>query len=262
MKGWWKRTFLFWMLMAFSLVAEIASGQDAVLQIGRQMANIREMLETYIMLGAKIEYDAPKERLKKLMGEYEQTLDDMVKRFPDPEIQKSVDKSKKAWQPLKKDLLEAFETEDSKKLRQEAMRIHSEIRGVIRELEKMKEWVIAKEKVPNVEALDAAIEIGASSQRLTSHYMMKMWGLPDPTIKEHWDRGVAKYEKAIEVLKASKFAKDPKFKKLLRAVERDLNYFKTVITFEDDYMPVVVHRRGKDALERSMQMVQIILADR
>jgi len=261
MKKSWKNTLLFWMLFVVSVFAEIASGQDAILQLGRQMANIREMLETYIMLGARIEYDAPKERLRKMMEEYEQTLGDMAKRYEDPVIQESVARSKKAWQPLKKDLLAAFETEDAKKLREEAMRIHSEIRGVIKELEKMKEWIISREKIPNVEALDAAIEIGASSQRLSSHYMMKMWGLPDPTIMDHWNKGVAKYEQAIDLLKGSKFAKDSAFKKLLKAVERDLNYFKTVITFEDDYMPVVVHRRGKDALERSMRMAQMILTD-
>jgi hypothetical protein len=241
--------------------AKIADAQEAVLKLGRQMANVREMLEAYVMIGAQIEYQTPKNRLEKLMGEYEAVIEDMEKSFPDPEIKASVAKSKEAWKPVKNALQSAFERADRAKMRKEALVVHGKIRSVIKEIANMKRWVFANKKIADGKELDAAIEIGASTQRLSSHYMMRMWGLPDPTIMEHWNKGVQKYEKGINDLKGSKYGKDPKFKKLLRKVRQQLKYFKTIIAFEDNHMPITVHRRAKDGLEESVEMIKIILKD-
>jgi len=258
-KKGWKNTLLFWMLFVVSVFAEIASGQDAILQLGRQMANIREMLETYIMLGAKIEFDAPKERLKKLMQEYEQTLEDIAKQYPDPAILKKVEKSRKDWQPVKKELLDAFDKTNHEKMRKEAADIHDRIGMLVDDLDEMKRWVLEKKQVKQGKELNAALEIGSASQSLSAHYMMKMWGVPDPAIQKHWDDAVRRYEEGLAILEASSYAKDSAFKKLLRGLKKDLLYFKTVITFEDEYVPVLVYEKADDALKRANKMVEMIL---
>lgn len=232
---------------------------NAILDLGKQMSNIRNMLETYSLIATKVSYKSPDKRLQEDMAEYESVIEEVEKNFKDPEIVESISKSKEAWKPVKEALLTALKDNNPERLSKEGLFIHDNIRSVIIELGNMKKFFLEKEKIKNGEQLNAAIEIAASSQRLSAHYMMKMWGLPDPTIQEHWDDGVQIYTDSIKILKASDHYKDEEFKKLLDNTEAQLKYFQTIIMFDDKYVPVLVHDKAAEAYESANKMSEIIL---
>lgn len=264
-RGKGKRTIFLGILFVFFLtltgVASEPTPQrvDAILDIGKEMSQMRNMLETYALIATNVKYKLPKKRLKKSIQEYESLIARLRREFSDPEIQASLDRSKRAWQPLKKSLLTAFEKPDPDRMRREGLFIHSHIRSVIKELAGMKRYLLQKEKIENGKELNAAIEIAASSQRLSAHYMMKMWGLPDPTIQKHWDNGVRIYSNSIQILRESKYYQDERFRKLLKSTERALKYFQTVFSLGDDYMPVIVHKKAEEAYQAANEMSRMIL---
>lgn len=251
--------FIFFMAVTGGASEPTPQSIDAILDIGNEMSQMRNMLETYAMIATGVKYRLPQKRLEKSMKEYEGLIAHLGKEFPDSEIQSSLEKSQKAWKPLKKSMLTAFEEPDSNRMRKEGLFIHSHIRSVIKELAGMKRYLLDKEKFENGKELNAAIEIGASSQRLSSHYMMKMWGLPDPTIQKHWDDGVRIYSDSIQILKESKYYQDGRFRKLLKSTEKALKYFQTVFSLEGDYMPVIVHKKAEEVYQAADEMSRMIL---
>ena len=233
---------------------------ETILAMGEQMSNVRNMLENYSLIATKVTYKSPEDRLVENIAQYEKLMEETKKNFKDKEIQKSIKISKKAWKPVKKALLTATKEQDVKKMEEEGLFIHGNIRSVIRELANIKKFLLEKEKVKDSELLNASIEISASARRLSAHYMMKMWGLDDPTIEKHWNKGVEIYTNSIKLLKASEYYKDPKFKKLLNTTQKHLKYFTMVILFDDKYVPVLVQEKAKSAFESANEMSAIILA--
>lgn len=252
---------MFFVIFAIAGVASEPAQKsiNAILDLGKEMSQMRNMLETYALIATNVKYKLPEKRLKESIKGYESLIARLEKEFSDPEIRQSLARSKKAWEPLKKSLVTAFKKPDPNQMTKEGLFIHSHIRSVIKELAGMKRYLLEKEKIENGKELNAAIEIAASSQRLSAHYMMKMWGLPDPTIQKHWDNGVRIYTESIGILKGSKYYQDAHFKKLLKSTERQLKYFQTVFTLGDNYMPVVVHNRAEKAYRAANEMSRIIL---
>jgi len=236
------------------------SSINAILDLGKQMSNMRNMLESYALIATKVSYKSPDKRLQKGIAEYESTIETMDKNFKDPEIVESVKISREAWKPVKIALLTALKDNSAERLREEGLFIHGNIRTVIKELANMKKYLLTKEKIKNGKELNAAIEIAASSQRLSAHYMMKMWDLNDPTIQKHWDNGVKIYTDSIKILKESSHYKDPEFKKLLDNTEAQLNYFLTVVMFDGKFVPVLVHAKAQEAYNSANKMGEIILS--
>jgi len=246
-------------LFSFSLNA---SGYDknteAVLKIGKNMATIRGMLEAYSMVTAKIKYKVPKEHLKKDISEYESLINYLEKNYHDKTISKKLKEDKKAWDKIKPAIMSAFETYDIDKMKKNILFIHGNIRTVLKNLEEIKSYIIQKYDIKNEKELNAAIEIGASAKRLSAHYMMKMLNVNDPTIDKHWKKGVKIYSNSIAILKASKFYKNPTFKKLLDNANKQLKYFQTMYGL-NQYMPVIFKKKASQVVKESNDMLKIIL---
>jgi hypothetical protein len=254
---------IFVTILSFSFIniqaSELKKSLKTVLEIGEQMGNMRGMLETYALIATNVSYKAPEKRLLKGILEYEGTINDIEKNYKDKEIVTSIKASKKAWKPVKKALLTAMKDNNSKRMMKEGLFIHANIRSVIKELENMKKYLLSKYNIKDEEELNAVIEIDASAQRLSAHYMLKMWGIPDPTVQEHWDNGVRIYKESIKVLKVSQFYKNPEFKKLLDSSEKNLKYFTMVITFEDKFVPVLVQDKSGKVCKSADRMGEILL---
>jgi len=246
-------------LSSTSQASELRKSINTVLAIGGQMTNMRHLLETYALIATSVSYKAPEKRLLKGILEYEGAIDSIEKNYKDKAIQDNIKNGKKAWKTVKKALLTALKNNDSKRMRKEGLFIHANIRSVIIELANMKKYILDKDKPKDRDELNAIIEIDASSQRLSAHYMMKMWKLEDPTIEEHWNKGVEIYTNSIIILKASHYYKDAKFKKLLDNTERNLRYFKMVFTFDDKFVPVVVQERASTVCKDADAMGEILL---
>jgi hypothetical protein len=130
---------------------------------------------------------------------------------------------------------------------------------VIKELSLMKKHLMSKAEGKNSAYLNASIEIGASARRLSSHYLMKIWNLDDPTIEEHWNKGAKIYRESLDTLKRSPYAKDPAFKTLLDDCEKQYRFFITIHDLPNGSVPSLVNKNSSKVLAESLKMTKLIL---
>ena len=239
----------------------IQSDEDAVRAVGAQMAHIRHMLEIYSLIGTGVTYKDPQKRLESMILDYEETIKSIKKIYKsDKFVQNSIAKSKKAWEPLKKELSKALSgKETQKEMEKGAIFFHDNIRSVTKEMESMKRHFVDISGAKHFKLLDAALEVAASARRLSSHYMMRMWGLPDPTIEEHWNKGVEIFKSSLDKLSKSEFVKNPQFKKQLDIAKKSFNILTTVNKFKDKYVPIIAQDKADKAVKAGMMMTKYIL---
>ena len=231
----------------------------SILNLGKEMSNMRDLLGIYTSIGVGIKYKKPKNRLLNGIKEYEDILENIKSKHSDKSIQNSITKSKKAWKPVKKALMTANRESSREEMRKEALFIHANIRSVIKELASMKAYLLSKIDAKYGAELNAAIEIGASANRLSAHYMMKMWKLDDPTIEKHWNNGVKIYTDSIKILKKSEFYNNQKFKKELDKTEKILKYFVMLAHLDSFAAPALVTMKSSKSLKNAQMMTMIIL---
>lgn len=253
----------FLIVVFVSLVSHAQAVQtpiEGIMATGKQIAQVRFMLEIYSIIGAGIKYQTPKTKLQTALKEYEKTLDQLQQGVPDSSvIQEAVKKSRAAWPPVKKSLLTALNKRDTDAMKKEALFVHGNIRTLIKEMETMKNFFLKNADTPKVQEINDVIEIAASARRLSSHYMLKMWEVPDPTIEEHWKSGMEKYRKALMSLQKSSVTKDPEIVGWIKTCANELTFFQTVIAF-DHYVPILVQRHAHKAYEAAGSIIKKMLS--
>lgn len=224
-----------------------------------EMSNVRNMLKAYILIGMDSDYRNPIQTLKNDILGYEALLETLGTHYTDdPVIQKSIIHSKSAWTHVENALQTALENADIEKMKQVTVFIHGNIRSVIKELAFMKKHLLEKSSIKDKEALDASIEIAASARRLSAHYMMSMWDIQDPTIEEHWEKGMEKYAKGLEVLKDSSYVKDPKFMGLLKSCQKYHIYF-TKMWKKPKKFAALIDKKTNIVFKDAKEMTKLIL---
>jgi len=242
---------------------EIKTPLDAVQALGHEMSEMRHMLETYAMIGAGVSFKLPREQLKASMSLYEEVISQMEKQFADKEIQEQITVSHTSWAPVKKALETALQKcqPSPKEMKEEAIFIHGNIRSVIKALEAMKSYMLTKTAFKAIGELDAAIEIDASARRLSAHYAMWMWDLDDPTIEQHWQKGMNIYAHSVAVLEKSTFAQKERFGKMLAKVKKQLEIFEMMhaAASRELFTPALIQVRAQKTSETAMKMMAMIL---
>jgi hypothetical protein len=241
----------------------IKTSLEAVRALGHEMSEMRHMLEIYAMIGTGVSFRLPKEQMKTSITLYEDVITQIEKSFHDKEIKQQILISRNGWIPVKK----ALETSlldtrlASDRMKKEAIYIHGHIRKVIKAMEAMKEHLLSKTKFKAIKELNAAIEIDASSRRLSAHYAMWMWDLDDPTIEAHWQKGVKIYASSLALLEASTFVSDPVFKKALICVRQQLKIFLMMhdAASRKVFTPALIQIRSEKACNAAIKMIKVIL---
>ena len=241
----------------------ITTPLQAVQALGHEMSEVRHMLETFAMIGTGVTFQLPREQLKRSVALYEEVIAAMEKGFPEEAIQKQIAIGRKGWAPVKQALMAALQASkpSPEAMKEKAIYIHGNIRTVIKAMEAMKATMLARAKFQAIKALNAAIEIDASARRLSAHYAMWMWELPDPTIEAHWQKGARIYAQSLEILDASPFAADPAFKALLDTARQQLSLFGMMHKMAENkrFTPALAQTRAARASEAAVAMAGIIL---
>ncbi len=244
---------------------EIKTPLQAVQALGHEMSEMRHMLETFAMIGTGVTFQLPKEQLKRSVALYEEVIAALEKEFPDKDIQKQIAIGHKGWAPVKQALESALQANkpSPEAMKKGAIYIHGNIRTVIKAMESMKATMLTRAKFKAIKALNAAIEIDASARRLSAHYAMWMWDLPDPTIEAHWQKGARIYAQSLEILDASPFAADPAFKALLDTARQQLSLFGMIHKMAEHkrFTPALAQTRAAKASEAAIKMAEVILKE-
>jgi len=241
------------------LHANTKTDKDTVLKLGMEMSNMRNMLEAFILIGAKIKYKNPTKKLKEGIVHYENMIDTIQSDYPNDEIiQQSIMSSRKAWPSVKGAMQLALQNEPLEKLKKGAIFIHGNIRTVIKEMAHMKKHIFKVSSIRDKEALNASIEIAASARRLSAHYMMDLWHLDDSTIEKHWKKGMKIYGDSLAILKTSPYMKNPRFAVLYRSVKKYHRYFEKMWE-KPKIFSILIDKKANIAFRQAKEMTQIIL---
>jgi hypothetical protein len=257
-----KILFFLMLVLSFNLVhaVEIQDDSDAILKLGMEMSNMRNMLEAYILIGIKLDYKNPTQKLKNGITHYEDLLTSLQSTYKnDADIQKSLASSFKAWKIVRKAMVLALNNTTSlEKMKEGAIFIHGNIRTVIKEMARMKKILLNKSNIKDKEALDASIEIAASARRLSAHYMMELWKLDDPTIKKHWNKGLKIYGDSLALLRQSPYMNNSKFRTLFSSCSKYHRYF-TKMGEKPKIFSILIDKKSNIAFKKAKEMTTIIL---
>jgi len=250
---------LFISFQASLLHADTQTDKDTVLKLGMEMSNMRNMLEAFILIGAKVKYKNPTKKLKEGIVHYENMIDTIHHNYLNDEvIQQSIMTSRKAWPIVKGAMQLALQNEPLEKLKKGAIFIHGNIRTVIKEMAHMKNHIFKVSSIQDKEALNASIEIAASARRLSAHYMMDLWHLDDPTIEKHWKKGMKIYGDSMNTLQTSAYMKNPRFATLFRSVKKYHRYFEKMWE-KPKIFSILIDKKADIAFRQAKEMTQIIL---
>lgn len=236
---------------------QIENDKSAVIHLGKELSSIRNMLEIYAQITGGIKYELPKERLQYSLEELEAFLDTLDSKYgSDTIITSSTKSARELWKPVKEILENALaENADRKILKEKVVYVHDHIRGTIKNISKMKAHIIEVSGISHIAEINAALEIAASSRRLSAHYMMKMLNIKDPTTETHYIQGLKKYEEALLLLKASKSSQ--KTADMLKIFEKRLQYFKNVWDMHI-FTPSLVVKKANEVFSMAMELAYSI----
>ena len=238
---------------------EIKNNNDAILKLGMEMSNMRNMLEAYILIGIKLEYKDPTQKLKDGIAHYEDLLHALQSKYKNDKVmQKSIDTSFKAWKIVRKAMILALQKSSLKEMKEGAIFIHGNIRTVIKEMARMKKILLDKSTIKDKDALNASIEIAASSRRLSAHYMMALWHLDDPTIQKHWKKGLKIYGDSLDILRHSSYVENKEFLVLLNSCRKYHKYFVKMWDKPKIYS-ILIDKKADIVFHKAARMTDIIL---
>jgi len=232
---------------------------STILVLGMEMSNMRDMLKSYILIGANVKYRNPTKKLKEGMIHYENMLHTIQANYADDMVmQRSLKRSKEAWPIVRKAMKLALQNESLEKLKEGAIFIHGNIRTVIKEMAYMKKHLFEISNIKDKESLNASIEIAASARRLSAHYMMDLWHLDDVTIEKHWEKGMQIYGDSLIILQNSTYMENPKFATLFRSAKKLHHYFKRMWG-KPKIFSILIDKKANLAFKQAKEMTQIIL---
>ena len=257
-----KKILLFLMLMVHINplhAIEIKNDNDAILKLGMEMSNMRNMLEAYILIGIKVDYKNPTKKLKDGMAHYEDLLVSLRSKYKnDKRIQQSISTSFQSWEPVAKAMALTLKEKNLKEMKDGAIFIHDNIRILIEEMERMKKILLDESTMIEKDALNASIEIAASARRLSAHYMMALWQLDDPTVKEHWEKGLKIYGDSLDILRHSSYVENEEFLILLNSCRKYHRYFIRMWDKRKIYS-ILIDKKADIVFRKAEKMTDIIL---
>ena len=190
---------------------------NAVDQAGKQRMITQRLLKDYAMVGMSLEYGNPREDLKKMILQFNQTLDDLKTLSVNDEIDQSLQEIESLWQPIKVTL----ETDPEQ----------AKVSSLQRDLEVLLDvchqntGLISKASgSESGEIINLAGRQRMLSQRLASLYMLKVWGLDDPEFNDKLHKTMDEFSAAQETLEASSLT-TPEIKKKLTQVKKSFFWF-------------------------------------
>ena len=229
------------LLYTSSHAIEIKNLHHAVDIAGKQRMFTQRMLKDYAMIGMENSFNNPDKDLTEIITKFENHLESLHHYTKEKEIQKSTDKVKKLWIPIKKVLEQTPKKESALEL-QESLEHLLQASDTTTHL-------FAKE---TGEQAGIIIDISGRqrmlSQRMASLYMLKVWGVKNERFQEKMDRSMKLFETSLTQLQESKL-NTKEITQLLKEVEKSFTFFKIMNKTSNTFIPTLIYKKSNDILK-------------
>jgi len=226
---------------SFLFAIEIKNLSQAVDVAGKQRMYTQRMLKDYAMIGLQNSFGNPKKDLKKIMENFENHLDALIAFNKDPKTDKSLQKVKKMWAPLKASLNETPSKEKAGKMQEDLealLKQSNEAVGLF-----AKQTGKASGEIINISGRQRML-----SQRMASLYMLKVWGVDDPEFKEKMNQSMKLFKDSLDKLMKSKM-NTPEITALLKRAERSFKFFEIMNKSKSKFIPALIYKKSNEILK-------------
>ena len=237
---------------SFSFAIEISSSAHAVDIAGKQRMFTQRMLKDYAMVGMKNTFGKPDEDLKKIIIDFDDATESLLKYVKNDETKKSLEKVKSLWNPLKKVLDEEASIEKVGKL-QEELEILLKASDDTTKLF-AKDSGSASGKIVNMAGRQRML-----SQRMAGLYMLKVWGVEDLQFKEKMIKTMELFKTSLAELEKSELNTE-EITKLLAKVKRSFIFFEMMNKSKSKFVPTLIYKKSNDILKNMNSATQAYVA--
>jgi len=238
----WIRAFLLLLLLMGSASAiEIQNLSVAVDVAGKQRMFTQRMLKDYAMIGLENSFGNPQEDLKKIMMEFEDHLEALIRFNKDQKTKESLEKVKSLWQPVKTALKETPSKEKAGKMQED-------LEGLLKQSNEAVGLFAKQTGKASGEIINISGRQRMLSQRMASLYMLKVWGVDDPKFKEKMNKAMVLFAKSLEKLMESDM-NTPEIIALLHKAKRSFMFFEIMNKSNSKFIPALIYKKSNGILK-------------
>ena len=232
----------FLLTLSVSASAKITSMSDAVNKAGKQRMITQRLLKDYALIGMNNTYGNPKEDLKEMITLFDTSLNELTTYVKDVDAQKSLNKVKTLWEPVKKKL----QATPNKK---EVVSLEKEIDALLQAADESTQHIAKAAHNQSADIVNISGRQRMLSQRMASLYMLKVWEVNDTDADSKLLQAMKEYESAQTQLQQSDL-NTPETKKLLEDAAKSYRFFQVMgKSNSKKFIPSLINRSANKILK-------------